>query len=100
MPTWIKGHVAVIGDAGHCAALLSGMGTTLAMRSAELLATTWTEYEPDLAMVSTTYHHRLRGYVEKCQAFAAEGAPVMVPASQEALDQRNAVLRDFAATRH
>jgi 2-polyprenyl-6-methoxyphenol hydroxylase-like FAD-dependent oxidoreductase len=34
MPSWIHGNVAVIGDAGHCAALLSGMGTTLAMDGA------------------------------------------------------------------
>lgn len=97
MPSWTSGHCAVIGDAAHCAALLSGMGTTLAMRSAELLATTWTEYDGDLSAASPTYHQRLRPYVEKCQAFAAEGAPVMVPPTQDALDERNALLRHLAA---
>ncbi|MBS0452770.1 MAG: FAD-dependent monooxygenase [Proteobacteria bacterium] len=97
MPSWIKGNVAVIGDAGHCAALLSGMGTTLAMVAAETLATTWTEYEGDLEAASPAYHERLRPYVDQCQAFAHEGAPIMVPKTQEALDERNATFRAYAA---
>ena len=99
MPSWIKGKVAVIGDAGHCAALLSGMGTTLAMVSAETLATTWTECDGDMGAASPVYHERLRPYVEQCQAFAHEGAPIMVPATQEALDARNASFRACAERR-
>jgi 2-polyprenyl-6-methoxyphenol hydroxylase-like FAD-dependent oxidoreductase len=97
MPSWTRGRVAVIGDAGHCAALLSGMGTTLAMVAAETLATTWSEHEGDLAAASPTYHQRLRPYVEQCQAFAHQGAPIMVPATQAALDERNASFRACAA---
>ncbi len=97
MPSWTRGRVAVIGDAGHCAALLSGMGTTLAMVSAETLATTWTAFGGDLAAASPSYHERLRPYVDQCQAFAHEGAPIMVPATQEALDARNATFREVAA---
>jgi 2-polyprenyl-6-methoxyphenol hydroxylase-like FAD-dependent oxidoreductase len=97
MPSWIKGHVAVIGDAGHCAALLSGMGTTLAMVAAETLANTWTEYGGNAEAASPPYHERLRPYVEQCQAFAHEGAPIMVPPTQKALDERNAMFRDYAA---
>jgi 2-polyprenyl-6-methoxyphenol hydroxylase-like FAD-dependent oxidoreductase len=96
MPAWIRGNVAVIGDAAHCAALLSGMGTTLAMVSAELLATTWTEHGGDTAAASPAYHERLRPYVEQCQAFATVGAPIMVPATQQALDERNETFREYA----
>ena len=97
MTRWISGHCAVIGDAGHCAALLSGMGTTLAMVAAELLANTWTECDGNLADASARYHERLRPYVDWCQAFAAENAPIMVPPTQQALDERNANFRAFAA---
>lgn len=97
MPRWIKGNVAVIGDAAHCAALLSGMGTTLAMVSAETLATTWTEHGGNAEAASPAYHERLRPYVEQCQAFAHEGAPIMVPATQQALEERNAMFRETAA---
>ncbi|MCW5657129.1 MAG: FAD-dependent monooxygenase [Burkholderiaceae bacterium] len=97
MPSWIHGNVAVIGDAGHCAALLSGMGTTLAMVAAETLATTWTGHDGDTQRASASYHERLRPYVEQCQAFAHEGAPIMVPLTQQALDERNATFRAYAA---
>lgn len=97
MPSWIRGNVAVIGDAGHCAALLSGMGTTLAMVSAELLANTWTEHGGRMEAASPAYHEQLRPYVSQCQAFAGEGAPIMVPPTQEALDERNAMFRAYAA---
>jgi len=96
MPSWINGDVAVIGDAGHCAALLSGMGTTLAMVAAETLANTWTECEGDTKRASPIYHERLRPYVEQCQAFALQGAPIMVPPTQDALDERNAMFRAYA----
>lgn len=97
MPAWIHGHVAVVGDAGHCAALLSGMGTTLAMVSAETLATAWTEHGGDMQATAAAHHAQLRPYVEQCQAFASEGAPIMVPATQQALDERNAMFRATAA---
>jgi 2-polyprenyl-6-methoxyphenol hydroxylase-like FAD-dependent oxidoreductase len=97
MPSWIRGHVAVIGDAGHCAALLSGMGTTLAMVAAETLATSWTACEGDMEATAARHHEQLRPYVDQCQAFAHEGAPIMVPATQEALDARNATFREYAA---
>lgn len=97
MPSWINGHCAVIGDAGHCASLLSGMGTTLAMVAAELLANTWTEHDCNLGDASAPYHERLRTYVDWCQAFAAENAPIMVPPTQIALDERNRNFRDFEA---
>jgi len=96
MPHWIRGNVAVIGDAGHCAALLSGMGTTLAMVAAEALATTWTECGGDMEAAAPIHHERLRPYVHQCQAFALEGAPIMVPPDQEALDKRNAMFREYA----
>ena len=96
MHEWIKGNVAVIGDAGHCAALLSGMGTTLAMYSAEMLATTLTESNGNIEQASPIYHHKLRNYVEQCQAFAHEGAPIMVPPTQQALDKRNRTFIEFA----
>jgi 2-polyprenyl-6-methoxyphenol hydroxylase-like FAD-dependent oxidoreductase len=73
------------------------MGTTLAMVAAETLATTWTECGCNAQAASPAYHERLRPYVEQCQAFAHEGAPIMVPPTQAALDERNAMFRAYAA---
>ena len=97
MPSWTSGHCVVIGDAGHCASLLSGMGTTLAIVAAELLANAFTEFDGDLASAAGPYHERFRAYVEHCQNFAQDSAPIMVPATQEALDKRNASFRAFQA---
>ena len=38
MPTWSSGRVGLVGDAGYCASPLSGMGTSLALVGAYLLA--------------------------------------------------------------
>jgi hypothetical protein len=67
------------------------------MVSAEALADTWTEYGGSAVAVSPVYHERVRPYVLQCQAFAHEGAPIMVPPTQAALDERNAMFRSYAA---
>ncbi|OBA90899.1 FAD-binding monooxygenase, partial [Mycobacteriaceae bacterium 1482268.1] len=38
MPSWTSGRVALVGDAGYCASPLSGMGTSLALVGAYILA--------------------------------------------------------------
>ena len=38
MAAWTSGRVALVGDAGYCASPLSGMGTSLALVGAYLLA--------------------------------------------------------------
>lgn len=38
MPRWSRGRVAVVGDAGYCASPVSGMGTSLALVGAYVLA--------------------------------------------------------------
>jgi 2-polyprenyl-6-methoxyphenol hydroxylase-like FAD-dependent oxidoreductase len=38
MPSWTSGRVALVGDAGYCASPLSGMGTSLALVGAYVLA--------------------------------------------------------------
>ena len=97
MPSWTKGHVALIGDAAHCAALLSGMGTSLAMIGAEILATEWAAADGDLAAAAPGFTGKLRPYVESAQASVEQGASFMVPATQQDLDQRNQLLRDLEA---
>jgi 2-polyprenyl-6-methoxyphenol hydroxylase-like FAD-dependent oxidoreductase len=97
MPGWTKGHVALIGDAAHCAALLSGMGTSLAMISAEILATEWAAADGDLAAAAPSFTAKLKPYVEAAQASVEQGSSLMIPATQHDLDQRNQLLRDLEA---
>ncbi|HKV19641.1 MAG TPA: FAD-dependent monooxygenase [Mycobacterium sp.] len=71
MPSWISGRVALVGDAGYCASPLSGMGTSLALVGAYLLAG---ELGAGQSLDSTRiqialqrYQNTMRPYVEKCQ---------------------------------
>jgi 2-polyprenyl-6-methoxyphenol hydroxylase-like FAD-dependent oxidoreductase len=71
MPTWSSGRVALVGDAGYCASPLSGMGTSLALVGAYVLAG---ELGPadslDAEHISDSfarYQTVMRPYVDKCQ---------------------------------
>lgn len=97
MNSWTTGRVAVVGDAAHCAALLSGMGTSLAMTAAEYLAEEVTASPGDLTAAFTRYEARQRPLVDKAQIFMEEGRRIMVPATSEELESRNRMLREFAA---
>lgn len=76
MPDWSAGRVTLVGDAGYCASPLSGMGTSLALVGAYLLAgELGTAGEglpgPRLAQALTRYGTRMRPYVDKCQDLPA-----------------------------
>ena len=72
MPSWSSGRVALVGDAGYCASPLSGMGTSLALVGAYILAG---ELGPAAAGVNperlaasfARYQTAMRPYVDKCQ---------------------------------
>jgi 2-polyprenyl-6-methoxyphenol hydroxylase-like FAD-dependent oxidoreductase len=71
MPRWSSNRVALVGDAGYCASPLSGMGTSLALVGAYVLAG---ELGPadafdaeQLAAKLLRYETVMRPYVDKCQ---------------------------------
>jgi 2-polyprenyl-6-methoxyphenol hydroxylase-like FAD-dependent oxidoreductase len=69
MDSWTSGRVTLVGDAGYCASPLSGMGTSLALVGAYVLAG---ELGPagdakDLAGALNRYHKVMRPYVGRCQ---------------------------------
>lgn len=72
-PAWSAGRIAMIGDAAYCASPISGMGTSLAIVGAYVLA-------GELATRSTHteafahYERRMRPYVEQAQKLPP-GAP-------------------------
>jgi 2-polyprenyl-6-methoxyphenol hydroxylase-like FAD-dependent oxidoreductase len=71
MSAWASGRVALVGDAGYCASPLSGMGTSLALVGAYILAG---ELGPADAFDAEhiddalqRYQATMRPYVDKCQ---------------------------------
>jgi 2-polyprenyl-6-methoxyphenol hydroxylase-like FAD-dependent oxidoreductase len=69
MDTWAKGRVTLVGDAGHCASLLSGQGTSVALVGAYVLAQELGR-DPDGAF--GRYEERMRPFVALNQALALE----------------------------
>jgi 2-polyprenyl-6-methoxyphenol hydroxylase-like FAD-dependent oxidoreductase len=71
MPTWSSGCVTLVGDAGYCASPLSGMGTSLALVGAYVLAGelgTADSFDAEhLPAKLSRYGTVMRPYVDKCQ---------------------------------
>lgn len=69
MDAWSEGRVALVGDAAHCAAPLSGQGTSLALVGAYVLALELGR-TADHAVAFDRYERRMRPWVEDNQALA------------------------------
>ncbi|MDH0730195.1 FAD-dependent monooxygenase [Pseudomonas sichuanensis] len=68
MKSWSRGRVAILGDAAYCATPISGMGTTLAIVGAYLLARSLLENSTH-AQAFCSYENKMRPYVKKAQAY-------------------------------
>ena len=66
IPTWSKGNCAMAGDAAYAPSLLSGMGTSLAIIGAYILAGELNTNN-DIATAFKAYEGKLRAYVEDIQ---------------------------------
>jgi 2-polyprenyl-6-methoxyphenol hydroxylase-like FAD-dependent oxidoreductase len=75
MKHWSKGRVALVGDAGYCPSPISGMGTSLAIIGAYILA-------GELAVCKKDWGEGLKGYEEKMRPFVtgAQKLPLGAPA--------------------
>ena len=73
MDSWSTGRVTLVGDAGYCASPLSGMGTSLALVGAYVLAGELGAAggagidAKALAAAQDRYHTVMRPYVDRCQ---------------------------------
>ncbi|MEU8591016.1 FAD-dependent monooxygenase [Streptomyces sp. NPDC048664] len=70
MDSWSRGRVALLGDAGYCASPASGMGTTMAMAAAYVLADELRAAAGDHRGAFTAYERRMRPFVDTCQRIA------------------------------
>lgn len=65
MDDWSSGRVTLVGDAGYCASPLSGMGTSLALVGAYVLAGELSSAPLPVAL--QRYQQVMRPYVDRCQ---------------------------------
>jgi 2-polyprenyl-6-methoxyphenol hydroxylase-like FAD-dependent oxidoreductase len=97
LPRWSAGRVALVGDAAHAPSFLTGQGTSLALVGAYVLGHALATI-PDHAEAFAAYESRLRDFVGRNQAMVGEGQATLFPATAEALERRNAALRQVPRT--
>src|SRR3954469_18719540 len=88
MPTWTSGRVVLVGDAGYCASPLSGMGTSLALVGAYVLAGELAS-AADHRTAFRAYEAEMRAYIATCQEQAESGKVWLVPGSNGMIRFRN-----------
>ena len=91
MPSWSRGRIALIGDAGAAPSLLAGQGSALAMIEAYVLAYELHEAHGEHRAAFGRYEQRLAQLVRGKQDGATGMAAAFVPRNRPLLLFRNAV---------
>jgi len=96
MPRWSRGGVALTGDAAWCATPLAGLGTTLAVVGAYVLAGELSR-GADAASAFDAYERVMRPYVEKAQKILKAIPRLVNPNSRLGISLLHAALRVVAS---
>jgi 2-polyprenyl-6-methoxyphenol hydroxylase-like FAD-dependent oxidoreductase len=75
--SWSNGRMAVLGDAGYCPSPISGMGTTVAIVGAYILAGEIARNPKDPKAAFASYEQLMRPFVTKAQKLIP-GAPQLI----------------------
>ena len=98
MDGWHRGRIVLVGDSAHCASPLSGRGTSLALSGAHFLADELNNAaDGTLDEALDRYEARQRPYATKAQEGVGPASDMVLPATQEALEARNALFRSMGA---
>lgn len=90
---WSKGRVVLLGDAGYCPSPMSGMGTSLALVGAYVLAGELATSGDDCAAAFTRYQRQMHGAVSRAQKFARSAHHFLLPTSRTVLWINNQAMR-------
>jgi 2-polyprenyl-6-methoxyphenol hydroxylase-like FAD-dependent oxidoreductase len=90
MPSWTKGRVALVGDAGYCASPAAGIGASLAIIGAATVADALEKHEGNFELAFQEYNQDLRPFIEEVQATALTMLnEYFIPKTAEAIQKRN-----------
>lgn len=92
MPRWSKGRIALVGDAAYCASPISGMGTSLGLCGAYVLAGELGRHA-DHTQAFAAYETLMRPYVAQAQGVPKFAPRLASPHSRVAIALGHAVLR-------
>jgi 2-polyprenyl-6-methoxyphenol hydroxylase-like FAD-dependent oxidoreductase len=92
MPRWSKGRIALVGDAAYCASPISGMGTSLGLCGAYVLAGELGR-QADHHQAFAAYEKLMRPYVKQAQSVPKFAPRLASPYSRAGIALGHAVLR-------
>ncbi|WP_158983483.1 FAD-dependent monooxygenase [Streptomyces sp. NRRL F-5193] len=92
MPSWSRGRIVVVGDAAYCASPLSGMGTSLALTGAYVLAGELAHHAHH-GNAFARYEHILRPYIARAQHLPPGVPRIASPRTRAGIHALNTVLR-------
>lgn len=93
MDRWANGRVALLGDAAYCPSPLSGMGTSLALVGAYVLAGELATGGDDYAAAGASYQRQMSEAVAHAQKFARSAHHFLLPTSRTFLRINSLAMR-------
>lgn len=96
MPTWHRGHVALLGDSAWCLTLFSGMGSTAGLLGGAELGRALITHPDDLDAALKSWEARLRPTITGYQRRAQIAQHLFVPTGRISEALRNTLLRTTA----
>ncbi len=86
---WWRGRVALIGDAAYCGSPLTGLGTSMSLVGAYVLAGELAASPDDHEAAFARYQDEMRAYVAACQKLPPGGVKGFAPRTQTMISLRN-----------
>jgi 2-polyprenyl-6-methoxyphenol hydroxylase-like FAD-dependent oxidoreductase len=93
MDRWSSGQAVLVGDAAYCPSPMAGVGTSLALVGAYVLAGELKAAGGDHRRAFVRYEEEMREYVEQGQKLAKGNATGLIPRSRLQIRIRNLVIR-------
>ncbi len=96
MPSWTKGRVALIGDAGYCASPAAGMGATLSVEGAAVVVAALQKHKGDFEKAFREYNETFLPFVKEVQDMAKNNIKEnFIPKTEADIRRRNAMTEVF-----
>ncbi|MEO3810817.1 FAD-dependent monooxygenase [Sphaerisporangium sp. B11E5] len=90
---WWRGRVALLGDAGYCGSPLAGLGTSMSLVGAYVLAGELASTPEDHEAAFARYQDEMRDYVARCVRLPPGGVNGFAPRSQLMISLRGLSMR-------
>jgi len=93
LPEIVKGRVVLIGDAAHCRTFMSGMGSSLALQGAQILASAIQQSVDDPVKGLLKYQEIITPIANNYQASALEMRPLLLERKEWMANVRDLIIR-------